>query len=86
MEAGAASKPATSVALLARAGFHPAAAKALNCSRPASIGFVVRAIAVICFDDVKLGSPRLSLKAQPLIGRIAGGLWAGTGRAAELFL
>jgi hypothetical protein len=71
MEAGAASKPATSVALLATVGFHSAAAKALICSRPASIGFVVRAITVICFDDVNLGPPRLRLKAQPWIRRMA---------------
>jgi hypothetical protein len=73
MEAGAASKPATVAAPLAPAGFDLATANDLIRSGPASIGFIVQAITVICFDDVKLGPSRHSFKAQPLIRRIAGG-------------
>jgi hypothetical protein len=57
MEAGAASKPATVAAPPAPAGFNLATANDLIRSGPASIGFIVQAITVICFDDVKLGPP-----------------------------
>jgi hypothetical protein len=57
MEAGAASKPATVAAPPAPAGFNLATANDLIRSGPASIGFVGRAITVICFDDVNLGPP-----------------------------